>query len=84
MDEGANSPNRQTGNGSVSAQATTLRVESGFDRSGTTQGFAFFNPAAPGPGSDDNFDDPATTIVNGKMRVPVTPEKRRASQRSAA
>lgn len=37
--------------------ASTMRVEAGFDRSGTTAGFQFFNPAAPGPGSDDNFDD---------------------------
>lgn len=37
--------------------ASTLRVEAGFDRSGTTVGFPFFNPTAPGPGSEDNFDD---------------------------
>lgn len=48
-------------------QPTTLRVEAGFDRSGTTAGFAFFSPSAPGPGSDDNFDDPITSIINGRI-----------------
>lgn len=43
--------------GGLVPQPTTFRVEAGFDRSGTTAGFAFFDPAAPGPGSDDNFDD---------------------------
>ncbi len=48
-------------------QPTTLRVEAGFDRSGTTEGFPFYSPSAPGPGSDDNFDDPIVAIVNGRI-----------------
>ena len=52
-------------------QPTTLRVEAGFDRSGTTAGFAFYSPSAPGPGSDDNFDDHTVgapiAIVNGRI-----------------
>lgn len=48
-------------------QPTTLRVEAGFDRSGTTAGFAFYSPSAPGPGSEDNFDDPLVTIINGRV-----------------
>jgi Ca2+-binding RTX toxin-like protein len=43
--------------------ASTLRVEAGFDRSGTTTGFPFFSSSAPGPGSDDNFDDNSTWTV---------------------
>jgi hypothetical protein len=51
----------------LTPQPTTLRVEAGFDRSGTTQGFAFYSPSAPGPGSDDNFDDPLTGTTNGRV-----------------
>lgn len=64
---GIDFPFRQSGDGTLTTQPTTLRVEAGFDRSGTTQGFSFFDPAAPGPGSDDNFDDPITAIVNGRV-----------------
>ena len=65
VDEGFIS--RQTGNNSLSAQPTTLRVEAGFDRSGTTTGFPFSDPNAVGPGSEDNFDDPVTVITNGRV-----------------
>lgn len=51
----------------LTPQPTTLRVEAGFDRSGTTAGFAFYSPSAPGPGSDDNFDDPLVAIVNSRV-----------------
>ncbi|MFM9963682.1 MAG: choice-of-anchor Q domain-containing protein [Planctomycetaceae bacterium] len=43
--------------------ASTLRVEAGFDRSGIVAGFPFFSTSAPGPGSDDNFDDPGSWTV---------------------
>ncbi len=45
---------------------TTLRIESGFDDSGATAGFAFHSPG-PGPGSDDNFDDTSRAIANGVL-----------------
>ena len=56
----------QSGNASLSAQPTTLRVEAGFDRSGTVVGPAFFDQSAVGPGSEDNFDDPVFAL-NGRV-----------------
>lgn len=52
--------------------ASTLRVEAGFDRSANVAGAPFFSTSAPGPGSEDNFDDSTnwTVVPVGTFNYP--------------